>query len=342
MTAGVPQLPARYFSQLDEILRGEGLDTDVLLRDAGISRRLLGHAEGLLTLGQVDRFLEGLVGALGRRDIGFDLGQKLRISSHSVIGYAMLTSASVDAALRLMARCFSLITPVLRMRYRRDETEGRIEFDPVLPLGHDSLMIHIEAVLMGTHGILRDLFDDWLPGHRIELGFPPPPHVARYRGIQGATCTFGDREAFGMTIVFAAKEMMHKPRLAHAAACRVAEARCEAVMSLLGSRGRFADWVRMMLREADATLPSLKDLARLLDLSTRTLIRRLQRENCDFRTLQKEEAFERACRLLRSSPLAITRIAHDLGYSDAANFTRAFRRRFGETPSAYRRRCGQS
>jgi AraC-like DNA-binding protein len=35
----------------------------------------------------------------------------------------------------------------------------------------------------------------------------------------------------------------------------------------------------------------------------------------------------------------VTEIADELGYSDVANFTRAFRRWTGDTPAAYRRKA---
>jgi AraC-like DNA-binding protein len=41
--------------------------------------------------------------------------------------------------------------------------------------------------------------------------------------------------------------------------------------------------------------------------------------------------------LLRSSDLSIETVAERVGYSDVANFTRAFRRWTGSTPAAYRR-----
>ena len=69
----------------------------------------------------------------------------------------------------------------------------------------------------------------------------------------------------------------------------------------------------------------------------RTLARRLEREGCAYRGIREELLAEMAVRHLADSDLSIEAIAALLGYHDAANFRRAFRRWFQTTPAAYRR-----
>jgi len=78
--------------------------------------------------------------------------------------------------------------------------------------------------------------------------------------------------------------------------------------------------------------------ADIAEMSPRTLRRRLEQEGTSWRQILDRVRFE-ACetRMLEPS-LSLTEIAAELGYSDQAHFTRAFRRWTGEAPSAYRRR----
>ncbi|MFX4627876.1 AraC family transcriptional regulator, partial [Acinetobacter baumannii] len=69
----------------------------------------------------------------------------------------------------------------------------------------------------------------------------------------------------------------------------------------------------------------------------RTLDRHLKTEHTSFRELARAARMARAMAMLDDTSLAITRIAYELGYSDAANFTRAMRRDAGMTPVEYRR-----
>jgi transcriptional regulator GlxA family with amidase domain len=52
-----------------------------------------------------------------------------------------------------------------------------------------------------------------------------------------------------------------------------------------------------------------------------------------------EQRLQRAAEALkRRDGRSVTQIAFDIGFSDSAFFSRCFRRRFGETPSAWRNR----
>jgi AraC-like DNA-binding protein len=79
-------------------------------------------------------------------------------------------------------------------------------------------------------------------------------------------------------------------------------------------------------------------LCRRLHISRRLLQRALAARNTTYRDLLLRALMDRAVELLRSQ-LSVTEIALELGYSDTAHFTRAFTRRFGESPQSWRRRA---
>lgn len=85
--------------------------------------------------------------------------------------------------------------------------------------------------------------------------------------------------------------------------------------------------------------PSQSDLSRQMNLSERTLRRRLDKQSVGFRNLRDTALFERARDLLQNSSNTITEVAQAVGYSDARAFRRAFKRWSGELPTAFRARC---
>lgn len=71
-------------------------------------------------------------------------------------------------------------------------------------------------------------------------------------------------------------------------------------------------------------------------MSTSTLKRRLSEEETTFRELRQAFLRERAMLQLLDRSLSVSEIATDLGYSDLANFSHAFKRWTGRSPSEFR------
>ncbi|MFS4583481.1 AraC family transcriptional regulator ligand-binding domain-containing protein [Phaeobacter sp. C3_T13_0] len=80
----------------------------------------------------------------------------------------------------------------------------------------------------------------------------------------------------------------------------------------------------------------LSDAANLLNMTPRTLMRRLDDESMSFQSIKDALRRDIAIRDLRVGIKSIEEISQDLGFSSAANFHRAFRRWTGGTTSSYR------
>ena len=74
-----------------------------------------------------------------------------------------------------------------------------------------------------------------------------------------------------------------------------------------------------------------------LAASVRTLQRRLADLDTTFSEVVEEARMKSANQLVTQSDYSLKQIASQLGYSEQAHFTRAFRRWNGVTPSAFRR-----
>jgi AraC family transcriptional regulator len=53
--------------------------------------------------------------------------------------------------------------------------------------------------------------------------------------------------------------------------------------------------------------------------------------------LLRARRLEKAAKLLLNANLSLAQVAFDCGFSDQAQFTKAFRRNYGKTPGDYRR-----
>ena len=95
--------------------------------------------------------------------------------------------------------------------------------------------------------------------------------------------------------------------------------------------------IRKQLRQLLAEGQACKErLAQSLCMSPRTLQRKLQGMGISYQQLLNEVRLSEAETLLRQSPMPISRIASQLGFSDPPSFSRWFSGQVGEAPSRYR------
>lgn len=81
---------------------------------------------------------------------------------------------------------------------------------------------------------------------------------------------------------------------------------------------------------------SIEDMARRLNVSKRSLQRRLGQEGTSYQALLNETRFEMSERYLQDSALSVPEISYMLGFRDTSSFFRAFQGWTGQTPGDYR------
>ena len=102
-----------------------------------------------------------------------------------------------------------------------------------------------------------------------------------------------------------------------------------------GFAEQVADLIESLLMSGRCGVEQVADA---LSMNRLTLYRRLQQQNTTFETLLDSRRCELAQQMLQRENLSIAEIADALGYSAATNFTRAFHRWMGVSPSAWRKR----
>src|SRR5690606_31913265 len=159
------------------------------------------------------------------------------------------------------------------------------------------------------------------------------PHYARIAHLVPGTMRFGQRVN---RISFDARYLELPLRMADATAMNLAIEQCELQLAALGDEARALSEIASRLA-LPVGFRRLEEVARELHVSSRTLKRRLAEHGTSFSALLDGQRRERALLLLRDPSLSLDQVAERVGYSDVANFTRAFRRWTGKTPGALRR-----
>lgn len=96
--------------------------------------------------------------------------------------------------------------------------------------------------------------------------------------------------------------------------------------------------VRAYLNQSSWEEAHLAGTAKALNLTPRTLLRKLDADGTSFQAIKDGLRRDIAIRRLQTGDASIEAIAQDVGFSSAASFHKAFHRWTGATPSSYRRR----
>ena len=331
-------LPGRYYGLLLEPMRVAGVSSSDAQACGGIDPASLHLPDSVLRLDQVDALIEAAVAATGNEHLGFEIGRMIKPSNHELLGYALMTSATLDEALRMATRYWRLITPIFGLRYERTAVGVQITVEPLLDLKPLTLRFHLEAIATAIHAEFGFLLSKPIPRYDLHLPETLSNAGRRYRQLAPAHVHFDAVHRSGLQFDLPAAMIMRPLALADPNALKIARQRCDEALARLTRHGSLSEWLTMMLDQAQDHQPRQQELARILHLSTRTMNRRLAAEGTRFRELGLQSRHRRACRLLSESTLSITRIALQLGYQEAANFTRAFRRAEGVSPVEFRSR----
>lgn len=310
-----------------------GMPIEKLLSDAKVPGLIHEQPETLIPLNHSFLFVDKLARKLGLEQLGFVVGRDTQFQDLGAFGRLVLQSLTLHEALEKVSRVVHLYSSGQHIWI--DTFAGRARLNSVYTpragpgwqFGEQytlTLLINCIRVAAGPN---------WQP-EEIHLG------EAMYALMNGRTEVLGGipvRRAANSALVFDRRLLsspLRRIQFAHMAS------ESDEYKALIGTApaADFPDSISQL------ALMSLVDghtqigwIASAAGLSVRTLQRRLAEHGIDYSALIDRVRFDKAQTLLRDADYTFIDIAHELGYTDAATFTRAFRRWTGATPSDFRR-----
>jgi AraC-like DNA-binding protein len=333
-----PTFPYRYVKPLIEILREhDPARVRSILVEAGLDGIEEEQADLSLPMARFDRLMSVASARLGRLDLGFEMGQRITIENHSPLWHAIQRCETLEELLLLLERYYHLVTPTFTARYLPGDRHCEWRIRVTAPMSQETLHMCLELQSVSIH---RDILRMFGPDTRmdIHLSIPPPPHRARYDRLPYTHFFFGSEALPEVRCVIPTelvRRCLSRPRDRKEAGGGAVRSSSP---SGLQQADRYGEWVGLMLREAQTVQPTVPQLAALLNMSARTLARKLTAEGINFRELSTRIRHERACTLLANPDVPMHQIAYQLGYSDITAFIRGFRKQSGITPALYRER----
>lgn len=332
--AADPSLPAVHALHLAALVRRWGISSAELFGPLGLREESLAEPDARLPIATVVVLVERARALTREPALGVHVGLQMRASVYGFLGFAAMSASTLREALALAIRFAPTVTDALALRLEADGDGAALVIEECADFSTARDVV-VLALVLGLWQIGNALAGRELDG-RVELALPLPDYAPRLAQlVPGAV----PRARFGAPahrMLLAAATLDAPLVMADPAALRLAREQCERALASLGA-GDLVARVRAALPMGARGFRSLGEVAVALRVSPRTLKRRLAERGTAFSALLAEARRERALPLLRGGELSLEQVAERLGYSDVANFTRAFRQWTGTTPGAFRR-----
>ncbi|MGO1462380.1 MAG: AraC family transcriptional regulator ligand-binding domain-containing protein [Marinobacter sp.] len=325
-------MPAIYLHILAELLHSIGLDERDLMLRVGLDPVQLKSADTRVSQAQAAEFITRAIIESGEPGLGVMLASELKLPLHGALGVAVMSSRTLQDALNLMTRFLTLRAPHLSVS--RHEHHGKMHYTIVCDGEPGPLLGFVmDSMLFGCAFMGEQLTGSAIEGAKILRTGPEPSYFRRFRQRIMVPVEYG---ATDDALVIPAAMLSAPIRFSNDQLAASSRAQCEDALKQLTEDAGFDCRVRRVIETSYPFPPKLARVAATLSVSERTLKRRLQDEGASFQHLVDQVRLERAREFLTGTGMNLNQIADLLGYADAANFTRAFKRWTGVSPSHYR------
>ena len=335
-------MPIRYFRQGYYLFGDSEEKRKSILQGTGINVQMLEDSNAMISIDaqlQQIRNLRKLVG----NDFTLKAKDVWRPASQGILDVALKSSPTIEEGLITLARYSWIRVPIIRTQQEINDNGLSFIIAPTLELPNEIWRSLSEIVLLSLQAMISKIFsEDALssPLNSIEYfwPFPPPPYQTSLKEALIGKHNFYTDDCQ----IFLPKSLtLRASPFADETLLSVAIAKLEEDQQKIERQTTLSEQVRAILKFNDQqgmnTHKDANGVASALNMSTRTMVRRLASEGTTLRNLRDEILKNRAQVLIMTTKLSREEIASQLGYCDSASLSRSCRRWFGLSIRAMRK-----
>ncbi|MGY8625816.1 AraC family transcriptional regulator [Chromobacterium violaceum] len=328
--ASIPPTTARSLLGLVE---DRGYSPERLCQGLGIRYEDLLSHQLLLSHRQIKVLILRAQELLGELALGLVAGARETPVSWGVTGLVMLTCETLEEAMEyalakqneagtMVQHQASIYGSEMRMQLVSHRFDWEIE------------NYLIDHAMSGAVAVARYLLGPAFKPLRVDLVQAMPAHQALYRQFYDCPVRFA---AGSNLLVFDAHWLGARLPGYDRIASQMLRRQLDGLLQLSPGRHQLIETVSNHIRYASVQGADQLAVASMVNVSPRSLRRKLEQQGTHYRHLRDTTRYQTACQLLDNTTLSLAAIAEQLGYADARSFRRAFKRWSGMLPSEYRR-----
>lgn len=310
-----------------------GAQAQQILDNTGLTSTQLSHPKARILAPQLASIVSNCYRFGGDELLGFT-EQKIKLGMFSLLAEHLITLNTLEDVLHYIVRFYRFSGDQLDLKIQREDSFVRIcllpKFNAHRPNPVTKTLL-IELLLLVCHRFCSWLVGQVIPLSKVCLDYAMPDHHQEYRLMFPSPCEFDSQ---CNALVFDAKYLalpvvQNAPELA-----RYLQ---QIPLPWFKKQSFFGTWTVQVMglleKEKDS---DIEYVAKHLNVTSRTLRRKLTREGSSFQQLKDQARRDLAINLIAQHELTISEIGLKVGFTEAATFSRAFKQWTGVSPSTYR------
>ena len=325
------RIPSSYIRMVARELEGSAT-THQLLAGTGLDEISIGLTDSL-SLGQFLRILRNAGRTTANPAIGLQLGSLLHPSTHGSVGWATINSPTLGDAIAVLSQYLTLQVPFMQYENYANRGWFSVRITPLSDL-EDQGTVLTECALLLLHQVVSYVNGHALAETQIAVDYARPAYAEHYHETFKCPVTF-EQGVVEYRFPLAYKDLPSAN--ANESMYEIALDQCRNAARRLQDNSDLSAEIHDLLEKHIADHLTLEQIAFRLNLSPRTLIRRLKKQQTSFQSISDHLYAQTAADYLKRTDISVNAVSQLLGYRDAANFRRSFKRWFHMSPSDYRK-----
>lgn len=336
MTVSLQSVPAHSVRSLLPalgVMETVGFDSQTCLRGTGILQSELESVDARMTLQQELAFYRNTLELTGDPLIGLKLGEPFVPQRYGLFGYALLSAATFRHALTLTENFGRLTFSFYTLKFGVSGKRAWFAFSEPPPIEQALIDLYLDRDMSAARVDFSEVLGEPFAIEEVHTTHDGHGRRDAYRDYFGCDVQF---QADVGKFIFSSSILDEPLPQSDPESSRHFQQQCHMLIAKMTSQGSFVDDVRMLVLARPGFFPDIEQVAEKLGMSTRTLRRRLKEEGSSYRALLDDIRYGLAREYLGRTGLGMEEITTLLGYTEPGNFSHAFRRWSGQSPSAWR------
>jgi len=326
-----------YLVALQEYAAECGMPPQAVLEGSGIPLNALIKSNVRVRNESMDRAVKNVLEHLQDPLLAIKYGRRLTISRHGTLGFALQSCRNLLDACELLLQYVDIRSGGTdHFSFSEEGDVARLEVNILESALSDTVSeFHCLSLLACIEMVAR-----WLGGRsetlintEVRLTFALPCEIPEHLLFPGQVFVGNQPRN---ELLFPAEFLLQPLATANPVLFDAAMHECESELLRLSMGTDVTSRVRAIFREHPGRAPTVEQIADALHISSRTLKRRLSDADTSYQKIKDSERFRLAIDLLENTQDNLEQIADTLGYSDASNFTKAFKNWAKMSPREYR------